>query len=184
MLLRNINAKGFTLIELLVVISIIGLLSTVALTSLNGVRKKTRDARRLSDMEQIRTALEIYRNTYGYYPANSDTSALPNVLSDNCGGWDLGYSGSGDTFIQPLVTSGIFTNIAGDPVGKVCGTAYRYYRYGAGSAGCDITQGDFYVLGVMEMETSGRPHPSSPGWKCPSRNWQTEFDWVTGSFTK
>jgi prepilin-type N-terminal cleavage/methylation domain-containing protein len=38
------NTKGFTLIELLVVIAIIGILSTIAMTSLNGARKKAQDA--------------------------------------------------------------------------------------------------------------------------------------------
>ena len=38
------NSKGFTLIELLVVIAIIGILSTIAMTSLNGARKKAKDA--------------------------------------------------------------------------------------------------------------------------------------------
>ncbi|MFA7206865.1 MAG: type II secretion system protein [Saccharofermentanales bacterium] len=38
------NTKGFTLIELLVVIAIIGILSTIAMTSLNGARKKAADA--------------------------------------------------------------------------------------------------------------------------------------------
>ena len=38
------NSKGFTLIEHLVVIAIIGILSTIAMTSLNGARKKAKDA--------------------------------------------------------------------------------------------------------------------------------------------
>jgi prepilin-type N-terminal cleavage/methylation domain-containing protein len=38
------NTKGFTLIELLVVIAIIGILSTIAMTSLNGARRKAADA--------------------------------------------------------------------------------------------------------------------------------------------
>ncbi len=62
------NKKGFTLIELLVVISIIGLLSSVVLASLNSARAKARDARRLSDIHQIQLALALYyddnNNTY------------------------------------------------------------------------------------------------------------------------
>jgi len=61
------DQKGFTVIELLVVIAIIGILSTVAMTSLNGARKKSRDAVRKSDMKQISSAMEQYyldHNTY------------------------------------------------------------------------------------------------------------------------
>ena len=53
------NKKGFTLIELLVVIAIIGLLSTMAVVSLNNARAKARDARRLSDIKQLSTILEL-----------------------------------------------------------------------------------------------------------------------------
>ena len=54
------NKKGFTLLELLVVIAIIGLLSTIAVTSLNSARGKARDTKRLGDMSSIRTAQEYY----------------------------------------------------------------------------------------------------------------------------
>ena len=54
------NKKGFTLIELLVVIAIIGLLSTLAVVSLNGARSKARDARRTSDLKAMQSALELY----------------------------------------------------------------------------------------------------------------------------
>jgi len=50
---------GFTLIELLVVIAIIGLLSTLAIVSLNGARAKARDAKRISDVRQMASILEI-----------------------------------------------------------------------------------------------------------------------------
>ncbi|MDD4900852.1 MAG: type II secretion system protein [Patescibacteria group bacterium] len=61
--------KGFTLIELLVVIAIIGLLSTLAVVALNNARMKSRDARRISDIKQIQTALELYYNDNNGYPA-------------------------------------------------------------------------------------------------------------------
>lgn len=60
--------KGFTLIELLVVIAIIGLLSTLAVVSLNNARQKSRDAKRVADIKQVQTALELYFNDHGGYP--------------------------------------------------------------------------------------------------------------------
>ena len=69
----SVMRRGFTLIELLVVIAIIGILSSVVLASLNTARAKARDAERLSDMQQVMRALELYANDNGgNYPiANS-----------------------------------------------------------------------------------------------------------------
>ena len=72
--------KGFTLIELLVVVAIIGLLSTLSIVALNSARAKSRDARRVSDVKQIQTALELYYNDNGQYPA-STSSLKPNYMS-------------------------------------------------------------------------------------------------------
>jgi prepilin-type N-terminal cleavage/methylation domain-containing protein len=63
------NTKGFTLIELLVVIAIIGLLSTLSIVALNQARARSRDARRLADIKQIQTALEMYYNDQNGYAA-------------------------------------------------------------------------------------------------------------------
>lgn len=77
----NRKNKGFTLIELLVVIAIIGILAAVVLVSLNSARQKSRDAKRLADIRQIQTALELYYNDNGGYPA-AGTSCNGN--STNC----------------------------------------------------------------------------------------------------
>lgn len=58
---KNLSSvKGFTLVELLVVIAIIGVLSTLILLQLGTARAKARDAKRISDVSQIRTAIELY----------------------------------------------------------------------------------------------------------------------------
>jgi type II secretion system protein G len=62
--------RGFTLIELLVVVAIIGMLASVVIASLGNVRVKGRDARRIADLTQIRTALELYYSTNNEYPTN------------------------------------------------------------------------------------------------------------------
>lgn len=62
------NKKGFTLIELLVVIAIIGLLSTLAVVALGSARQKANDAKRLADIKQIQTALELYYTDSSSYP--------------------------------------------------------------------------------------------------------------------
>jgi len=63
------QSRAFTLIELLVVISIIALLSSVVMSSLNSAREKARDARRIQDMDQISKALALYAlDNGGRYP--------------------------------------------------------------------------------------------------------------------
>lgn len=66
------NNKGFTLIELLVVISIIALLASIVLASLNSARTKARDANRSASIRQVQTALEFYYDTNGRYPTSAD----------------------------------------------------------------------------------------------------------------
>jgi len=122
------------------------------------------------DMKNIQIALEMYLHEFGRYP-DPDVS--------DCGGWDVGNQS-----LQLLANRlGVYMPKApNDPAGTGSCNGYRYYRYPAGNAGCDINKGAFYVLGVSDMETSPNPHPKTPSWSCPGRNWQGEFDWVTGKF--
>jgi type II secretion system protein G len=68
--------RGFTLIELLVVIAIIGILSSVVLASLNSARQKSRDARRISDLSQVKLALELYFDAHNAYPTTAQGTAI------------------------------------------------------------------------------------------------------------
>jgi type II secretion system protein G len=80
---RNKNVRGFTLIELLVVIAIIGLLASIILIALNSARVKARDAKRVADIRQMETALELYFNDNGGYP-NSVCESTPGGTWSAC----------------------------------------------------------------------------------------------------
>lgn len=99
--MRLYRSKGFTLIELLVVVAIIGILSSVVLASLNTARAKARDARRKSDLTQIRTAMEMYYDKYGTY-------TVTGTGYSGCGcGW-AGYQDGG--IYAKAVTRGLYEN--------------------------------------------------------------------------
>jgi len=75
------NKSGFTVVEILVVISIIGLLSATILVGLGGLRAKGRDSRRILDLRQVQTSLELYFSKEGNYPMNvTDWSDLERQL--------------------------------------------------------------------------------------------------------
>ena len=52
--------KGFTLVELIIVIAIIAVLSVSAMMLLTKWLSKSRDSRRLSDIQTIRKALDVW----------------------------------------------------------------------------------------------------------------------------
>ena len=84
--MKNKKMLGFTLIELMVVISIIAILATMGVNSYAVALKRGRDAKRISDIHQIKQALVMYRADKGTYPAEDkiwiDNAGLPpNYLS-------------------------------------------------------------------------------------------------------
>jgi general secretion pathway protein G len=69
---------GFTLIELLVVISIMGILLALSVYGMQEARRASRDSKRRADIEQIRSALEMYRADCGQYPLSIGASIIGN----------------------------------------------------------------------------------------------------------
>lgn len=164
---------GFTLIELLVVISIISLLAMIAMTSLNSARRRARDAKRFSDMEQIRLALEIYKEFHGTYPEETSID----------GDWETSAE-DGGAFLEVLQSEGYFPNgTPRDPINVNGSKHYAYFLYDAGEYGCPAEKGQYYVLAVLRLESYPETYPESPGWTCPLRDWEADgLTWVTGNF--
>lgn len=75
------DTKGFTVVELMVTISIIGILSTVTYASFSHAQKKSRIARRVSDLKQVQVALEYYYAVNKSYPNTNWEWKSP------CSGW-------------------------------------------------------------------------------------------------
>lgn len=131
---------GFTLIELLVVISIIGLLSSIVLTSINSARVKARDARRLADIRQIVTVLQLYYDDNNAFPpttgCNGGWCCLGHGDAGKC--WSNGYWGS--TALDNSLSKYI-PKIPDDPLNNTSklGDAYMYNSSVTTSAGLGPT---------------------------------------------
>jgi prepilin-type N-terminal cleavage/methylation domain-containing protein len=101
--------KGFTLIELLVVISIIGVLSSIILASLQSARLAARDAALLSDVHQFEIAMTSYNLDHNDYPVAGGGqgytdifTALNQLKTKNytSGDFSTEFSGNGNVYIH------------------------------------------------------------------------------------
>jgi len=66
------SPRAFTLIEFMIVVGIIGFLVGLAMFTLGPIKAKAKDGRRVSDIKQIRTALEMYKVNFGVYPSQAE----------------------------------------------------------------------------------------------------------------
>ena len=60
--------RGFTLLEIIIAISLIAFFITLPILAYSSYLKKTRDTQRKNSVNQIQSALEIYRANNGKYP--------------------------------------------------------------------------------------------------------------------
>lgn len=72
--------RGFTLIELIVSITIIAVMTVLAIINFVDINKKARDSKRMADLEKVRVALELARQIGNTYP-EFKTGLSPTYLS-------------------------------------------------------------------------------------------------------
>ncbi len=125
---RNTDHFGFTLIEILVVATILGVLAAVAVSSYASINKRSRDSKRKSDTEQIRSALEMYRSDNGYYPP-VDTS---------------GFGSASD--LTAYLVSSYMPVVPSDPT-----TTQAYYYYATGASGANYYS--YCLCAKLETQT-------------------------------
>lgn len=123
------NKKGFTLIELLVVIAIIGLLSTLAVIALGNAREKARDARRVADIKQIQSAMELYYNDQNEYPDGA--SLVLGGATAGCLGSTSGFAASSTACTGTIYMKSV-------PANPGPGGAAYTYTVGAGNTEYEI----------------------------------------------
>jgi prepilin-type N-terminal cleavage/methylation domain-containing protein len=135
--MNKTSKRGFTLIELLVVIAIIGILATIAVVALQQARQSARDSKRIADVKQIQTALELYYNNNFYYP-----DGISNQISD------------GTTVYMEIVPT------APTPADGDCDTSSNQYTYIVGEDNATYTLS--FCLGSQTGGLAPGPKTATP----------------------
>ena len=167
--------KAFTVIELLVAITIAVLIMALALTTMKSVKEKSRDTKRIQEINQIVKALQLYWIENDYYP----TRTCP------CGhgGWE-----TSDTYPEQFMEylSSYLPEIPLDPINKrVQGFSffgprpgnyfYAYYRYNAASyclcdessPTCKNVDRPFAIIAISNLEAYIPPDLPEEGMPLP-----------------
>ena len=168
---RRIILTGFTLVELLIVLFIIAVLTTLVTVSVTAVVKRSRDDRRITDVNAIVTAFDQYANEHKRKYPVLNTGACTNSLPSS-------------TYCAVEITSSnvSLTNLLGsylnplpqDPKRKAGSTEYRYvyvYRrdglkaavivdkFERGTTGCNVPSNTSLRPVSVQKYISGETEP-------------------------
>ncbi len=130
--MQKIN-KGFTLVELIVVITILAILWTIAFISLQWYSSEARDSKRISDLWQIRTGLQLQK-------AREWEMLIPDSFV-NIWSWTTNYLIQWYAWTWTLNTIRVSDN-AKDPLDS------EYYTYTVNS-----NKTKFQLMALLENET-------------------------------
>lgn len=126
----NPSSHGFTLIELMITITIIAILTAAGIFTYTSAQGRARDAKRKSEMEQYKNALEVYANkNNGFYPSQTAATGaqLSTTVCTNLG-------------LTKCAEDSLFGNNA----------AYHYNYQSDGTGGGSVTGTQYVIWGPLE----------------------------------
>ncbi len=142
------SARAFTLVELLVVMAVIGLLAALTFPAVQGARIAMLRARAKSELMQLETAIERYKDKLGHYPPDCRLGGNPDPYAVN----QLYYELLGTTNVSTpparpfYVTLDGSARIDGDSLPAIFGANV------AGFMNCARTGGDDAVNAVSFLK--------------------------------
>ena len=143
MVTTSLFKRGFTLVELLIVIAIIGVLSSVVLSSINTARSRARDTKRISDLRSLQTALEVRR---------LDTNNVPVFNNSVVASWTT-------SFESALVTPGYLSAVPLETHHPA--QFYRYINSATSVGSCDgfaTNYWEYVIFFRLERPSSAAPN--------------------------
>ncbi len=120
------KTRGFTLIEIMVAVSIIAILSSVIGVRTIQVGQQSRDADRQADLRTVQSALELYKNKYGRFPAGCNSGWSGQI------GSSYACPGGSSEYIVGL-TPEFLPALPKDPKLNGANSGYAYYTNSDGT---------------------------------------------------
>jgi general secretion pathway protein G len=151
------NQKGFTIVELLVVIATTAVLAATIASSISQYMMKARDSKRISDLNNIRKALDLYFADNGYFP--------PSSCGYDCNGYSYSTNGTWTTlenYLKPYISK-----LPVDPKNNAAGPwnlTLDNYSYSYGNVGKTTYAAGYDLTGRLETPN----HPLS----CGIKDWK------------
>ncbi len=138
---------GFTLVEIMMVVAIVTLIFAVTLVGLTQMRAKSRNTKRVSDIRQFITAIDLFNTHCGSYPVSTSSIVLNESRSlytgpTGCGNRDGSSSSNGGFGLVANASGTVISSklrTAPTPADGACSNTENSYTYISNATGTDFT---------------------------------------------